>query len=274
MPGSLASVDGAELDPATIAYNGYDRGRATLTTNVVLWPKPYSIVMNWDTFARLTPAQRTLLRRAGREAFAPELRQIAHDDAEALVAACERGGLRFATASPADLAALRRAVQPVYRELERDPLARAVLSTVAARRRAAATSSEIAPCTGSGGTGVRAARTPVEGRWNWDWTDAELVAAGVGVRDVPGLVGSGAVEFHAGRFEATTAPSGQWSTGVYRLDGNRISLTFDDPAPPGTVAGRAYELRWSRYRDTLAFERVPGREPLQALLIEPFQRDA
>ena len=59
-----------------------------------------------------------------------------------------------------------------------------------------------------------------------------------------------------------------------RLDGNRISLTFDDPAPPGTVAGRAYELRWSRYRDTLAFERVPGREPLQALLIEPFQRDA
>ena len=270
--GSLSGLDGAELDPTTIAYNGYDRARATLTTNVVLWPKPFSIVMNRDAFARLTPAQRTLLRRAGREAVAPELRQIARDDAAGLGAACEHGGLRFATASPGELAALRRAVQPIYRELEQDALARDVLASVARMRGDAVAASAIAPCKGAGATGERAARSPVDGRWAWDWTEAELVAAGVGRRDAPGLVGSGTVDFDAGRFSATTAPSGQRSTGAYRIDGNLISLTFDDPAPPGTVAGKAYELRWSRYRDTLAFEQVPGREPLLALLIEPFER--
>jgi TRAP-type C4-dicarboxylate transport system substrate-binding protein len=270
--GSLSGLDGAELDPATIAYNDYDRARATLTTNVVLWPKPYSIVMNREAFEGLTPAQRTLLRRAGREAAAPELRQIAHDDAEALAAACERGGLRFATASPGDLAALRSALQPVYRDLEHDPLARAVLSAVTAMRGDAATASEIVPCSRAGATGARAARTPIEGRWTWDWTEAELLVAGVGAPDAPGLVGSGTVDFDAGRFTGTNAASGRRSTGTYRVDGNLITLTFDDPAPPGTVAGKAYELRWSRYRDTLAFERVPGREPLLAMLIEPFER--
>ena len=270
--GSLSGLDGAELDPTTIAYNGYDRALATLTTNVVLWPKPYSLVMNTKAFEGLTPMQRTLLRRAARETAAPELRQIAHDDAEALAAACERGGLRFATAAPGDLAALRRAVQPVYRELEHDPLARDVLSSVTAMRGDAAPASTIVPCNSAGATRPRTARAPIEGRWTWDWTEGELVAAGVGAPDVPGLVGSGTVDFHAGRFSATTAPSGRRSTGSYRIDGDLISLTFDDPAPPGTIAAKAYELRWSRYRDTLAFERIPGREPLLAMLIEPFER--
>jgi TRAP-type C4-dicarboxylate transport system substrate-binding protein len=270
--GSLAGLDGAELDATTIAYNGYDRARPTLTANVVLWPKPYSLVMNRDAFARLTPAQRTLLRRAGREAVGPELRQVAHDDAEALAAACERGGLRLATASSADLAALHRAVQPLYRELARDPLAKDVLSSVARMRGKAVPVSAVASCAGAAAAGGRPARDPVEGRWDWDWTEAELVAAGISGRDVPGLVGSGTVEFDAGRFRGTTAPSGRRTTGTYEVDGDLITLTFDDPSPPGTVAGKDYALRWSRYRDTLAFERVPGREPLLAMLIEPFER--
>ena len=82
MPGDLGGLDGAELDPMTIAYNDYDR--QALTTNVVLWPKPYTIVMNRTAFDSLTDEQQKLLRRAGREAIAPVLRQIERDEATAV----------------------------------------------------------------------------------------------------------------------------------------------------------------------------------------------
>src|SRR5262245_49432979 len=42
VPGDLAGFDAVEIDPNTIDYNGWE---GVLTTNVVLWPKPYSIVM-------------------------------------------------------------------------------------------------------------------------------------------------------------------------------------------------------------------------------------
>jgi TRAP-type C4-dicarboxylate transport system substrate-binding protein len=51
VPGDLAGLDGAELDPTTIAFNDYDR--QVLTTNVVLWPKPFTIVMNRKAFDAL-----------------------------------------------------------------------------------------------------------------------------------------------------------------------------------------------------------------------------
>ena len=66
--GSLAGLDGAELDPWTIASNGYDAPGATLTANVVLWARPETIVISRAAFDRLPPAQQEILRRAGREA--------------------------------------------------------------------------------------------------------------------------------------------------------------------------------------------------------------
>ena len=76
--------------------------------------------MGREAFVALTPAQRAILGRAGREAIAPELRQIERDEAAAVSEMCRRGGPFLVTASSAELAALRRTVQPVYHELERD----------------------------------------------------------------------------------------------------------------------------------------------------------
>ncbi len=59
--GSLFVLYEIALDATTIAYNGYDRSGGTLTTNVVLWLKPYSLVMNRSAYAALTAAQRQLL---------------------------------------------------------------------------------------------------------------------------------------------------------------------------------------------------------------------
>ena len=118
VPGILSGLDGAESNPKAIDYNSWE---GALTTNVVLWPKPYTIVMNRGAFEALTSEQQEILREAGREALGPELDELVHDSSEALSAACARGALTLVSASAVDLAALREAVQPVYEELESDP---------------------------------------------------------------------------------------------------------------------------------------------------------
>ena len=114
----------------TIANNGYDKGARALTANVVLWARPETIVISRRAFLRLGRAQREVLRRAGREAAAPVRARIEMEQREALAEMCERGSLRLASASPSELAALRAAVRPVYRELERDPDTRKLIAEI------------------------------------------------------------------------------------------------------------------------------------------------
>ena len=128
--GSLAGLDGAELDVSTIASNGYDVPGATLTANVVLWDRPETIVISRDAFDRLPPAQREILRRAGREALAPVLARIDKEQTQALELVCGRGNLTLATASTSELADLQVAVQPVYAELERDVQTREFIAEI------------------------------------------------------------------------------------------------------------------------------------------------
>ncbi len=135
VPGTVAGFDGTEVDANTLVYNGWERQPGTLTANVVFWPKPYSIVMNRPAFEALTRAQRDILFSAGRDSLAPELRQTERDERAAVAAACKRGRLSFVTASRSELASLHEAVQPVYDELERDSLAREVMSAIDEMRR-------------------------------------------------------------------------------------------------------------------------------------------
>jgi len=120
IPGNLTAFDGAELDPLTITENSYDSGARALTGNVVFWPKPQTIVMNRRDYDGLTSEQRQILATAGRDASVPELKRISRDQQVGLSALCE-AGFTVSTATPSDLAALRRAVLPVYSRLERDP---------------------------------------------------------------------------------------------------------------------------------------------------------
>ena len=123
VPTLLSGFDGAENDPLTIAENSYDEGARALTGNVVLWPKPQTIVMNRRAYDSLRPAQQRILRAAGREAVVPELERIIRDQRFGLTTLCA-AKLHVVTATPADLAALRKAVGPVYDQLRRDPLTR------------------------------------------------------------------------------------------------------------------------------------------------------
>jgi TRAP-type C4-dicarboxylate transport system substrate-binding protein len=273
-PGELTGLDGAELDPATIVYNGVEQRRGWLTANVVLWPKPFSIVMNKRAFAALTEEQQELLRRAGREAAAPELRQVARDSATALSRACAAGKLAFASASTQELAALRRAVQPLYAKLASDPETKRALDEIADLRRGGPRMPPApADCPRAGG----AASSPasLEGTWKLDrGTEQELIDAGIDPVNAAALArlpGTPALVFDHGRHRGLDLETGKvLSTGTYEVDGDVVRLVFASGV--AVQLGRVYSLRWSVYRDSLRFEAVPGSEPLIALVLRPWSR--
>ena len=74
--GSLAGLDGADLDVSTIAGNHYEKQARELTTNVVFSPRALVIVMNREKFDALTGAQQAVLRSAGRAAVEPHLASL------------------------------------------------------------------------------------------------------------------------------------------------------------------------------------------------------
>ena len=263
--GTLAGLDGVELDPATIAYNDYDRH--ALTANVVLWPKPFSIVMNRGAHDALSPGHRELLRRAGREARAAELRRVAGDEATAVAELCRRGRSSLVVATAADVAGLRAAVRPVYRELERDPDARRLIAWIEGRRRG----SHVLRCPKAPG-GAQAASTGIDGRWETTWTRDGLIAVGLARRDAVAIAGHHTVDFHDKRFRFEGDPgSGRSAEGSYVVDGDVVRFTFR-AGGAALQLGRVYELKWSVYRDSLTFSAVPGSEPLLAFLTAPYRR--
>lgn len=275
VPGDLAGADGAELDPATAVYNGLEQQRGWLTTNVVLWPKPYSIVMNRRAFDALTSAQQEVLRRAGREAAEPERRQIERDAALALEQACAAGKLTFVEASSGQLAALRTAVQPVYDVLARDPRTAHVVEEIAAMRREGPGSTPTVPRCHAAGAGA-VSQTALDGTWKLNRpTTQELIDAGIDPKNAEALSrhvpGTPAFVFDRGRFKGIDLDTGKLlSTGTYHVDADIVRLVFESGA--AVQFGRVYSLRWSIYRDSLTFAPRPGSEPLIALVLRPWKR--
>ena len=136
IPVDFTGFDGAETDPLTITENGWDRGAKGLTANVIFWPKAQTIVINPRTFAALSPGQRRILREAGLAAIGPELKQLRREQRLAMSLLCGDHGFRLVTATPADAAALRRAAQPVYDQIERNPFTKQWIAQIARMRTA------------------------------------------------------------------------------------------------------------------------------------------
>jgi TRAP-type C4-dicarboxylate transport system substrate-binding protein len=266
-PGVVSGLDGAELDLATIAQNAYDELAPALASNVVLWPRAETIVMNREAFEALTQEQQEILRRAGREALAPELRRVERDEEAALNTVCERGKLSLATASATDLGLLRAAVRPVYAELERDAQTREWIGEITKLRQDDDASSLYPLRCPKAQPNAKTAASTLEGRWTVSWSRNELLAAGIEPTDADALQGRHVLEFSNGRFRSQTDPT----TGTYTLAGDILRLVFDNVVV-GVTPGKVYELRWSVYRDSLSFAAVEGREPLLAMTMKPFRR--
>jgi hypothetical protein len=224
------------------------------------------IVMNREAFEALTSQQQEILRRAGRDVLDAELARLEREERAGLVAVCERGARSLVTASVGGVRSLREAVQPVYDELERDPLTRDWIAEIAELREEGQGAASALSCPEKDAS-PKSDASKLEGRWTVNWTLEELLAAGDSPRAAAELRGRHVVEFSAGRF----GPVGGRPDGTYTVDGDVIRLVFRKGVG-GVAPGKVYELEWSVYRDSLSFAAVPGRTALPAMLIRPFTR--
>lgn len=273
-PGSIRHLVGAELDLTTIATNHYDKQARALTANVVLWPSATTVVMNREVFDALPKRQQDVLRRAGRDALASTVGRIATEEEGALRDICESGHLTFATAGPGDVAALRQAVRPVYRILDRERLTRELIAEIRNLREEspAAALGEPVRCPAAAGKASASAQE-LEGLWRQTLTRQELLDAGASPGFAATNYGVRTLELRQGRFDARRVDVGVVITGTYRVDGDVFRYTVESCQPsyictPGLVGW----ARWSVYRDTLAFARIPGRPSDVEIGIKPLNR--
>jgi TRAP-type transport system periplasmic protein len=258
--GAITGLDGIEQQISSIQGNQYDKAGKYLTANVSLWPRPLVLFANGKAWAALTPAQRGILREAVTGDPAAETQVVRASERTDTEILCGRG-LRFLTASPADMAALRRAVRPVYDQLERDPQARRYIGQIEAMRQGV--SAEPAPgCAPA--TRLAGKAGPLDGVWRYTDTAADLRAAGASQGDIiPENYGTFTMVIDRGRFAVTQEDQQActWAYGTFTIKGNEFKQLFTDgggiaPDNAANKPGEFFTFRWSLYRGVLTLSAV------------------
>jgi TRAP-type C4-dicarboxylate transport system substrate-binding protein len=111
------AIDGALTSLTFVLSNGYYGAANYLTANLVFFPYVGSFGINEQAFEALTPAERSILTKAAAETTRESFVGLRARDEQLLRLLC-RTGLKIATSTSAQLAALRRAEQPVYASLD------------------------------------------------------------------------------------------------------------------------------------------------------------
>jgi TRAP-type C4-dicarboxylate transport system substrate-binding protein len=140
--GPIGDSDGVEQQLASISGNAYAKQAPDLAVDAPLYPRPFVVFANPAVWNELEPADRDLLRSAAEHAIGPMVEQSKADDAKGFASMCDSGGRPV----PAPTDALRLAVEPVYKEVRRNAVARDVMDLVE-RERTQAPPEPIAPTT-------------------------------------------------------------------------------------------------------------------------------
>jgi TRAP-type C4-dicarboxylate transport system substrate-binding protein len=220
-------LQGLEMDLLVYEHGAMAQPAPYVTANVNLWPQMDVLFANPDRLGRLTGQQRGWLQQAGQDA-AGRVAALADRDAQSLKNACQSGA-RFTNASPADLAALRGAVAPVYASLEQDSQTKAFIQRIQALKRSTPAVAPLAipaGCTGkapahpAASTGT--APAGLNGTYRYLLTKED--ARKVGDPEADEFPFLATVKLHDGQVEGGCF--GQGAT--YAVDGDRIR--FESPA--------------------------------------------
>jgi TRAP-type C4-dicarboxylate transport system substrate-binding protein len=121
-------LQGFELNLFLYERNALAHPAPYVTANVTLWPQMDVLFANPNRLARLTEQQRGWLQQAAQDATGRSA-ALADRDTQSLKNTCQSGA-RFANASQADLASLRKAFAPVYASLKQDPQTKAFIQRI------------------------------------------------------------------------------------------------------------------------------------------------
>ncbi len=259
----IADLGGAEQHISNIQGYQYDRVGRYLTANVMLWPRPLVVFANGSAFAKLTLAEQRILRQAVSDAHPAETRFVVGNERDDTASLCRSHRLRFLTATGAELVALRRAVQPMYDQLERSHQTSQQIAQIEAMRRAVAP--EPAPsCVPAAPLAAKAG--PLAGVYQFTSTIGDLRAAGAVPGDlVPENYGDWTIALKARRFAFAQddRQACTWAYGTLKVDGDRLALSVTEGggiSPSGALSqpGELYTYKWSLYRDRLTLRPVAG----------------
>ena len=244
-----------ELDLVGINWSEYDLQAKAVTANVTFWPRPVTVVINRKVFESLTPRQQDALRQAGSSVISRQLhfRQLLSGDDRQIL--CRRG-LRFLYASSQDLAALHRAVQPVYDQLERNADTRSSLRRIQAMKQetpaATPDSPRCSPPSSAAGPAKQQA-TVLDGVYRTSFPRKELADSPL-LYDAAELNDENWGEFtltlehgHVTLVQKNDVTSSSYS-GTFTVSGDAVVVQMTNDRNP-------FVFRWSLYRDVLTFKR-------------------
>jgi TRAP-type C4-dicarboxylate transport system substrate-binding protein len=271
--GGLEGLDGTDIDLAGAEGEKYDRQARSVTVDVALWPRATTLVMNQDAWDDLTDEQRAVLEEAGRVALTDGMARERRYDRGGTQALCDRG-FKLARAGAVELAALRRAVEPVYTQLERDGDTRVALDAIRSLK-------EDAPAAPVPSCRSREDRRPVPeaasevfGTWQVHVSRKELAEAprlrGERVFDNWGgisleLGANGHFEMRNDRYPGQIIGLGDWTA-----DGDVLVFTPGGDLNMG--AGETWLYRWTVFRDSLVLHRLSEDAGPTVLIVAPLRR--
>jgi TRAP-type C4-dicarboxylate transport system substrate-binding protein len=256
----LAGLDGVERHVGAIEADRLDIEGSHLTINVSLWPRPLVVFADGRTYRTLTSDQRRILRTAAANVVPKKAAIDRGFYAESAGNICRKGRATFDSATSTELGALRRAVEPVYRQLRRDPATRTAIDSIERlKRELGEPATELPQCERAAGAQTSAV-TKIDGVWRMG-----IDPSAARPENFPENWGHWIYVFDRGRFAITqeNQEACTWGYGRFAVDGNRMSWTFTDGggiAPSGAAnkPGEFFVFDFSAYRDTLTVTPVKG----------------
>ena len=254
----LSAVDGLEQQVESVAGNEYDAPGSVLTTNVNLFPRPLVLVANTSALAALPSADRQILRQAAAEAQAPTLAMASAGTTGGARILCDRGRTRFVTASSAQIADLRAAVDPVLTALRADAATAQALDQIAALRAGLedAAQAEAPVCH------VAQSATGIPSALNGTYTVITTAADGDPTAE---NWGSWVYVLDNGRlaFTQDNATACTWGYGTYAVQGAQMVWDMADGggiAPNGAAnqPGEHFVYSWSLFKGVLTLGPPPA----------------
>jgi TRAP-type C4-dicarboxylate transport system substrate-binding protein len=217
-------MDGVE---AALGTNSADEGENHLTANVAFFAKTLTLFAGRTAYDKLGEDVRSVVRRAARQTA---VYAATHplSEGKLMRGFCDSGApVSAVTARPADVAALRRAAQPVYTRLERDQETEALIAAIRELKTKTPSLPAAVPpsdCTHEAPTSSGPERDPsmLNGTYRW-----RLTAEGARSVGLPGDEDIGSVV-------TLTLRDGGWQlgddesySGPFTVRGNR--LVFESP---------------------------------------------
>jgi TRAP-type C4-dicarboxylate transport system substrate-binding protein len=271
-PGDPTGLDAIE-GGLTTAKDYLSHGATSVTSDLILWTRPYALFVNPKTWAALSPAQQQQLRGAADSSFQASNASVLAFGDEVHGILCNVD-FRFVTAGDAARAEILDAVKPVYAELEKSAATKAVIEAVRGMRGTTTAPEGVAPCPGRPAQPTPAGSSPIDGTWTTSFSKEELANSSL-LYDAGEIndenwgtltltLGDGRFAFKQRNPDALSDTSGSFT-----IDGDVLTLHGES----GENIGEVFTMRWSLFEGTLTLERDPrlGIAPTP-LVIKPWTK--